>query len=162
LKASKNNYSLKDYNKASHAFGVASHYIADSFISPHYISKEPGSLHTEFEKIKDYKIRINCYNSLINLNESLKEASRNKEDWTNWTLTKNPEIPKREFEQAANLSMLIFLKIFNSSCNNLETEIIKKDFRINKDIIIFLFLILISYLTFIFNKKYKLIKRIKF
>ncbi len=119
-------------------------------------------MHTEFEKIKDYNIKINCYNSLINLNESLKEASKNKEDWTNWTLTKNPEIPKKEFEQAVNLTFPIFLNTFNSSCNNFETEIIKGKFRINNNIIIFLSLILIIYLTFILNKKYKLSKRIRF
>ena len=162
LKATSENYSMKNYNEASYAFGVASHYIADSFVAPHYISKEPTSLHTEFEKLKDYKTNIKCHNALINLNESLLQASKNKEDWTNWTLTKDSEIPKKGFGQAVNLMFPIFLAKFNSTCNNFQTEIVKQNFIINNNVIIFLSLILIFYLTFVLNKKYKITKRIRF
>jgi hypothetical protein len=162
LKAASENYSTKNYNDASYAFGVASHYIADSFVAPHYIIKEPGSLHSKFEKLKDYNINIKCYNQVTDLNKSLEFASKNKEDWTNWTLNKDPETPKREFEQAVHLMFPVFLTTFNSSCNNFTTEVVKQKFRINNNVITFLGLTLIFYLSFILNKKYKWIKRIKF
>ncbi|MEK6862960.1 MAG: zinc dependent phospholipase C family protein [Nanoarchaeota archaeon] len=162
LQAAKNNYSFKEYNKASYAFGVASHYISDSFVAPHYIIKEPGSLHSEFERIKNYNVNVKCYKFDINLNSSLEQASKNKDDWTSWVLNKNEDIPKREFEHAVNLTFPVFLSAFNSICNNFTTEIIKQNFIINNNVIIFLSLILIFYLTFILNKKYKLIKRIGF
>ena len=162
LKEARYYYYLNDYNQASYSFGVASHYISDSFVAPHYISKEPGSLHSKFERIQDYNINVKCYKQEINLNSSLNEASGNKKDWLNWTLTYNPEIPRKEFAQAVNLTIPIFLNTFDSDCNNLKTEVINKGFRLNNNTIIFLSLILISYLTFFVNKKYKLTKKIKF
>ena len=158
----KKNYENQDYNEASYAFGVASHYISDSFVSPHYLSKEPGSLHSEFERIKSYNLSIKCYNSVVNLNESLKDATRNREDWTNWSLTKDPNIPRRELEQAINLTFPVFLTTFNSTCNNFKTEIIKQNFKKNDDVLIFISLTFISYLSFILNRRYKMIKRIRF
>ncbi|MEK6907564.1 MAG: zinc dependent phospholipase C family protein [Nanoarchaeota archaeon] len=162
LKGAENNYTLGDYNKASYAFGVASHYISDSFVAPHYISKEPGSLHSKFERLNNYNFDVKCYIQDINLNESLVQASKNKEDWLNWTLTFNSDIPRRELQQAINLTMPVFLNTFNSGCNNFSIEIIKQGFYINNNTIIFLSLILVSYLVFVLNKRYKISKRIRF
>ena len=162
LQAAKDNYSLKDYNKASYAFGIASHYISDSFVAPHYISKEPSSLHSEFERIKNYSFNLECYKANFNLNQSLEQASKNKEDWTKWTLTKDEEIPRRAYKGALNLTSLVFLDIFNSTCNNFKTEIIKQRFRLNNNIIIFFLLIAICYFSFVLNKKYGFTKRIRF
>lgn len=162
LKSAKNNYSLGDYNKASYAFGVASHYISDSFVAPHYTSREPGSLHAEFERLKNFRVNIKCYKSNIDLNESLYQASRNREDWTSWVLSKNESIPRKEFEQAINLTIPVFITTFNSTCNLFQTEIIKRNFIINQNMIIFLSLISMLYLTTILNKKFKIIRRIRF
>lgn len=162
LKGAENNYTFGNYNKASYSFGVAAHYISDSFVAPHYISKEPSSLHSEFERLSNYSFKIDCYKNDVNLNSSLFQASKNKEDWLNWTLTKNSGIPKRAYKDAVNLTSLVFLDTFNASCNNFETEIVKQNFRLNNKIIIFFSLITISYFSFILNKKYKINKRIKF
>jgi len=155
-------YKKEEYNNASYAFGVASHYISDSFVAPHYISKEPASLHSQFERIKNYNLDVKCYKSEINLNESLYAASKNEKDWSEWVLTKNESIPKREFEQALNLAFPVFLNTFNSTCNDFKTEVITQNFYINKNVIIFLIINFVVYLTFIFNRRYKIIKRIKF
>lgn len=155
-------YKIKDYNKASYSFGVASHYISDSFVAPHYISREPSSLHSEFERLNDFKVNVKCYNFEVNLNESLKEASKNKDDWTLWTLSKNQSIPKREFEQATNLTLIVFLNSFNSSCNNFQTEVTKNNLILNKNVIIFLSLVVLIYLIYYLNKKSFVIKRIRF
>jgi hypothetical protein len=164
LNSAKEEYDNKNYNNASYSFGVASHYISDSFIAPHYISREPGSLHSEFETqaIKNFNEKIKCYKTKINLNETLFNGTKNKDDWILWTLSKNETIPKREYLHALNATFPIFLEIFNSTCNNFHTEIIKQKFHLNFKVIIFIILILIYYLFYILNKKYKLIKRIRF
>jgi len=130
LESAKSNYSIKNYNDASYSFGVASHYITDSFVSPHYITKEPGSLHSQFENIdKKYKFKTRCYGNYSDLNQTLLQGSLNKEDWTSWLLSKDPEIPKKELEQALSALYPVALETFNSSCNNFETEIVKRKFN---------------------------------
>jgi len=160
LDDAKEQYELKDYNKASYSFGVASHYISDSFVAPHYVSKEPGYLHSEFEAqaIKNLDLNIKCYNANINLNETLSKGVENKNDWTLWVLTKNETIPKKEYGQALNAAFPIFLEVFNSTCNNFHTEITRQKFNFNKSFV-FIVLILIIY---ILKNKFKLIKRIRF
>ncbi len=39
-------YDKGDYNEASYDYGVASHYISDSFSAPHCVSKEKSSDHS--------------------------------------------------------------------------------------------------------------------
>ncbi|MEK6932271.1 MAG: zinc dependent phospholipase C family protein [Nanoarchaeota archaeon] len=131
LESAKSNYSLGNYNEASYSFGIASHYITDSFVSPHYISKEPGSLHSQFENIdKKYKFKSKCSSFKYNLNQTLYHGSLNKKDWTSWLLTKEQEIPKKELEQALTALYPIAQETFNSSCNNFETEVVKRKFSL--------------------------------
>jgi len=130
LDATKLNYSNKNYNEASYSFGVASHYIADSFVAPHYISKEPGNLHSQFENInRSYRFKTKCYSSYFDLNATLYKGSLNGRDWAPWLLNREPEIPQREIEEALNILYPVSLEIFNAQCNNFETEIIKRKFN---------------------------------
>ena len=128
LNSAKVNYSNGHYNDASYSFGIASHYITDSFVSPHYISKEPGSLHSEFENIKDYRFKTKCFYHEYDLNYTLYIGSLNKDDWALWLLSKDQEIPEKGVEQALSALYLISQDTFNSSCNNFETEITKRKF----------------------------------
>ena len=163
LEKAKIDYANKNYNEASYDFGVASHYITDSFVAPHYISKEPSSLHSEFENIKNYKFKTKCHNDNLDLNYSLSLGRLNKEDWTPWLLTKNQSIPKKGVEQALYALYPVALETFNSSCNNLKTEIIKRKFSfINKNLIIFFAILIVIYLVYYFNKRYKFIRKIRF
>lgn len=131
LDKAKIGYQNKEYSDASYSFGVASHYIADSFVSPHYISKEPGNLHSEFENIdRKYKFKTRCYYSEYNLNQTLYSGSLNKEDWALWLMNKDENIPKKELEQALTALYPIAIEAFNSSCNNFETEITKRKFNL--------------------------------
>lgn len=131
LSDAKRDYSNKEYNEASYAFGVAAHYITDSFVAPHYIRREPGSLHSEFENInRIYKFKTKCHNNSLNLNYTMYLGSLNKNDWGLWLLTKDSEIPKKEAEQALYSLYPVILETFNASCNNFETEIIKRKFNL--------------------------------
>jgi len=125
------NYLNKNYNEASYSFGVATHYITDSFVAPHYTRKEPGNLHSEFENIdRSYKFKTKCHNDSLDLNYSLNIGTLNKNDWGLWLLTKDNEIPKKEVEQALYTLYPVALETFNATCNNFETEIIKKKFNL--------------------------------
>ncbi len=123
-------YQNKDYNEASYDFGIASHYISDSFVAPHYIKGEPGKLHSEFENLKPYRFKTKCFYEEINLNQSLEKGSLNKEDWGKWLINKDKTIPQKEVEQALSTLYPVALKTFNSSCNNFQTEIVKKKFSL--------------------------------
>ena len=157
LDAAKSNYSNKNYNEASYSFGVASHYISDSFVAPHYISKEPGRLHSEFENVKNYRFKTKCYYKIIDLNQTLYSGSLNKEDWTLWLLNKDPKIPQEEIEEALTALYPPALETFNSKCNNFETEISKKSF-INTKNIFYLILIVVIYPSYILIRKLKFFK----
>jgi len=124
-------YKNLDYNDASYSFGVASHYISDSFVSPHYISKEPGNLHSEFENIdRKYRFKAKCYYEEYDLNQTLYQGSLNKEDWASWLMNKDSEIPKKELEQALTALYPVAQDTFSSNCNNFETEIVKRRFNL--------------------------------
>ncbi len=152
LIGAKLNYSLKEYNKASYSFGVASHYISDSFVAPHYVSREPGSLHSEFENI-NYKFKSKCNANKIDLNQSLYLGSLNQEDWAIWLLSKNKNIPEKEVEEALSVLYPISLETFNSSCNNIETEISKKSYFNFKNV--FYILIITFPIYFLIRKFFK-------
>lgn len=152
LKAAEENYSLGNYDEASYSFGVASHYISDSFVAPHYIAKEPSSLHSKFENIR-YKPKTKCFSSNYNLNQSLYLASKNEADWGEWLISKNSSIPEKELEQSLTLLFPIALEVFNTSCNDLETEIIKKKFNpLNRNVIIYIILLITALLLYLSYK----------
>jgi len=155
LEAAKSNYSNGDFNKASYAFGVAAHYISDSFVAPHYISKEPYKLHSEFESVK-YKPKTKCFYQNYNLDTRLKIASQNKDDWEKWLISKDSSIPERELEDTIRLLFPITLETFNTSCNTFQTNIIKNKLSlINTNMIIYLMILLAILL---FYKSYKRFK----
>lgn len=106
--------SLNDF---SYNFGVASHYISDSFVSPHYISGENSTDHSKFEnQLSNYTIKTECGNYNYTLND-LYIGAENKADWAPWMKTKNPEIPEKEAEQAQQFLYSIAIQMLNYSCN---------------------------------------------
>lgn len=107
---------ITDLETFSYNFGVASHYITDSFVAPHYISKEDTKDHTAFETFKNYTIKTNCQNYNYTLND-LYLGEKNKDDWGPWLKTRNPEIPQKALEQSQQFLFSIALEMLNYSCN---------------------------------------------
>ena len=70
LNETKNALKNHDYNNASYAFGIATHYIADSFSAPHNIKGESSRLHAMYENqasvVYDY---VNCKKYEYELNK---------------------------------------------------------------------------------------------
>ena len=50
LQKARTSYAQGDFPEASYAFGVASHYVSDSFAAPHNIEKESSKDHSFYER----------------------------------------------------------------------------------------------------------------
>lgn len=133
-----------DYKNASYSFGVATHYISDSFVAPHYISKEDPKLHTKFE-YQITEIKTKCNNNSYNINKTLEKASiENKGDWYSWLKNQDKKIPEKELDQAMNLIYPLFLETFDTNCEEKTTEISYSTFSFNSTIIIYIILMTIA------------------
>lgn len=143
LNLTKNQIIKNDFENASYSFGVATHYISDSFVGPHYISGEDAKLHTKFEyQIKN--IQTGCNNNSYDLNETLRQASiENKEDWYLWLETKNQKIPQEELEEAMQTIYPLFLETFNTTCEEKSTVIKQEQFSLTPRLTIYIILTLI-------------------
>ncbi len=125
LREAKSSFENKDYNKASFAFGVASHYISDSFSAPHYIKKEDFRLHSEYEKQAAINFSfIKCVDAIKNydLNTSIEEGGKEGRTWDLWIKTKNPEIPGKSIEKAMPIIYQVAQETFNYKCEEIKTE----------------------------------------
>ncbi|MEW6063374.1 MAG: zinc dependent phospholipase C family protein [Nanoarchaeota archaeon] len=111
-------YENKDYNNASYAFGVMTHYISDSFVAPHYINGEDYKLHAQFEnQVKNYELKTKCNKQKYDLNKSLYYGSIAAEkEWEPWLASRDSLIPKNEAERAVELLYSVSLDLFNTSC----------------------------------------------
>ncbi len=149
LNKTKEQIKNNDYENASYSFGVVTHYISDSFVGPHYISKEDAKLHTKFE-YQINTISAKCNNSSFDINKTLEKASiDNQQDWYSWLKTKNKEIPEKELDEAMNLLFPLFLETFNTSCEERKTEIIYEPFSFNPRLVIYLAIMIMLMITII-------------
>jgi len=135
---------LNNDSDASFNFGVASHYISDSFASPHYIKGEKYSDHALFEK-QARSIYIECRNYGFDLENSLRKGSFNYKDWKPWLVSKSKSIPENEFNDAARLVLSVAIEKFNLSClNHTQVQEVEYfDYRIFRNISIVLVLSLV-------------------
>ena len=142
-----NSLKAQDYENASYAFGVITHYLSDSFASPHAVAKEPYDLHAKFEKQPtNYISKTKCAQYNLNINETLYEYSqKGQQDWNNWLKTNSDSIPKNEVDSSIRLIYSFSLKTFNTTCAE-KTQIIKAKYFITPRIILY-FIILIILIT---------------
>jgi hypothetical protein len=106
LDKGKASYEQKDYKQASYCFGVASHYITDSFMAPHCVDHEPSNDHHKFEK-KMENITPNAQ-YLDGYLESLmiQGVAQGQKDWKKWQSNKNDEsILQEEANMAASATL---------------------------------------------------------
>ena len=101
-KTEKKSYFEKDYENASYRFGVAAHYISDTFAAPHCVRHEdPGEHH-------DYEIVANELTPQINYLEGdldtimKKGIEQGKIDWENWKKTQNQEIVQESLNRGVS------------------------------------------------------------
>tara|TARA_Y100000310_G_scaffold344886_1_gene460255 strand:+ start:176 stop:856 length:681 start_codon:yes stop_codon:yes gene_type:complete len=119
-------YEQKNYNNASYFFGIASHYISDSFALPHNVEREDPSEHSKYERMAVEFIVEPC----SELNHSLLGLFSNRPkpyEWDDWLITHDTEPVYTHFEIATISVMHIAKSTFESSCNNKQTNILKRE-----------------------------------
>jgi Zinc dependent phospholipase C len=106
LKEGKASYNNKDYEHASYCFGVASHYITDTFMAPHCVNHEPSKDHHDFEKAME---KIIPHANLLNgdlKSLMISGVERGQKDWKQWKKSKNDtSILQNEADMAASASL---------------------------------------------------------
>ncbi|GEM_PF-2081731 len=112
-------YRLQDFTTASYAFGVASHYISDSYAAPHNIQKESPKDHSAYEKQgSDHYLFVPCPVDFqtIQLNKTLMAATKTGELWKYWLLAKEPRYAEQPVATAMGSLYTIFYQTFNITC----------------------------------------------
>ena len=106
LSKGKSAYKSKNYRYASYCFGVASHYISDTFSAPHCVSGESSYSHTKYETQGGYLTPKISYNkgSLYSLMNN--GYSKGKTDWSNWSRTKNSVYVQADLNRGASVSFM--------------------------------------------------------
>lgn len=121
--------SKEDYQNASYSFGVFTHYISDSFASPHNVHKEKLKDHLAYERQASVP-KTKCKKRDYNLQKELEKATESKEDWPVWLKTKDKSLPQKRTEEATGLVYAVALDVFNTTCKS------EFDFKITKTFII--------------------------
>lgn len=143
-----------NYTDVSYRFGVAVHYISDSFVSPHYISKEPWELHSEFEKQGGkYVSKIKCGDYNLDLKKSLEIGAENYKDWGEWILSKDEGIVQREIDQGMLLVYSVAFDKFDFECVRM-TRVEKLKGYLSKKVII-IGIVLLIIIIFVLIKRFK-------
>ena len=144
-----------NYTDASYRFGVATHYISDSFVAPHNIRNEPSKLHSEFERQK-YISKVKCNDYNLDLKKNLEIGSENSKDWGEWMLNKDEKIVNREVDQAMMLVYSVAFDKFDFKCAKLtKIEFMKGYFTKRNFIIGIIFLGVIILTLYFLNKRFK-------
>jgi len=120
LEKAKDSYDNQDYRNSSYYFGVASHYISDSFSSPHNVKGEKGSLHSAYEK-KAYFDRINfeCIDKEFDLEKELINSLKTGDDWEEWIKTRKVKIIKDHLGKGFTVLFLASKNLYVNLCNDL-------------------------------------------
>lgn len=97
-------YDAGDYAYASYCYGVASHYISDTYVGAHcnLVASSKYNLHSIFEGQAVGYIPTVTYMS--GTPETLLKTAytEGKSDWNTWSKTKDPNIVKNEVDKAAS------------------------------------------------------------
>ena len=141
----KSDIKINDPNNASYAFGVATHYISDSFAAPHNVEREDSSKNSKYEKIANNFVVSGCTNQSILF--TILSNHTKKEDWYSWLETNDSNIIYNNFNQAF-LAIQSQTYLISNNCKEPSTLInYKPNEYINKELKIFL-IILVVYITF--------------
>ncbi len=97
-------YKSKNYYTASKYFGIASHYISDTFSAPHCVSGEKSSLHSSYEN-QASKLTPSQNTISGTLPSLMKNGyTAGKYDWNNWLKTKNSKIVQKDLNKATTVT----------------------------------------------------------
>jgi len=111
-------YDHGDYDEASFNYGVATHYISDTFSVPHCISKEEYSDHSRYENRAKKLTPVVTYNNSTDLNTKMKNAyNQGSEDWVLWLDTGDTSIIQANLNNGASASLVAVNESINSEAS---------------------------------------------
>ncbi|MBS3108295.1 zinc dependent phospholipase C family protein [Candidatus Woesearchaeota archaeon] len=126
LEYAKTAYGKKEFNNASYSFGVASHYILDSYSAPHYVVHENYKMHETFEN-SSFEFNLECKDYGLTL-DYLNYKDNGGKDWADWVETKNSNIQKEALEKGMKMVYSQGLRAFNFNCYEKRTALEDYDF----------------------------------
>lgn len=98
-------YDRGDYAEASYDYGVASHYISDTFSAAHSVSKEESEDHIQYENQAKSLVPMPNYQSRdlnIMLQNGYKQGSIS---WDEWLQTKNSAVVQKNLNDGASAAL---------------------------------------------------------
>lgn len=105
LDKGKTAYDKGDYTEASYDYGVATHYIADTFSAPHGVSKESSSDHHNYEE-QASKLKPTAAYRSGDLNTLMQNGyNQDSTSWNEWLQTKNSNSIQNNLNEAASVSL---------------------------------------------------------
>lgn len=111
-------YDRGDYDEASFNYGVATHYISDTFSAPHCISKEKYSDHSRYENQAKKLTPEASYNNNTDLNTKMKNAyNQGSKDWVLWLDTNDTSIIQANLNSGVSASLVAVNESINSEAS---------------------------------------------
>ncbi|MGV8143320.1 MAG: zinc dependent phospholipase C family protein [Methanothermobacter sp.] len=105
LEQGKTAYDRGDYENASYCYGVASHYISDTFSAPHCVSKESSSDHSKYEDQAEKLTPVATYTS-GDLNLKMEDGyNQGKTSWSEWLQTHDEAIVQENLNMGASAAL---------------------------------------------------------
>lgn len=118
LSKGKEAYNRGDYRNASYCYGVASHYISDSFSAPHTVSKESSSNHSKYEDQAEKLKPVAKYNSW-DLKTRMEEGyNQGKTSWESWLQTKDSNIIQNNLNIGASAALTAIADSINGTSSS--------------------------------------------
>ena len=124
LQKARTSYDQGNFPEASYAFGVASHYVSDSFAAPHNIEKESSKDHSFYERqASERYMLVPCPSnfSLVDINATLLRATATGKTWSSWLATKDSNYPEQAVAHSMEPLYHLFWQTFNITCVKKET-----------------------------------------
>jgi hypothetical protein len=114
-----------DYDTASYAFGVVSHYVSDSFSSPHGVSGEEYFLHKAFEDQASvvYDV-VACEEFNVNVDKSILRGSYEGNYWDEWVTTRDERLVRNGVVGASKVVTALGMDVFGSTCSSFSTFVV--------------------------------------
>jgi hypothetical protein len=104
LNLGKTYYKQKKYVTASKCYGIASHYISDSFSAPHCVSGEKSSQHSSYEN-QASKLKPQVTYKSGTLSTLMKSGyNTGKIDWSKWVKTRYSSYTQKDLNLAASVT----------------------------------------------------------
>lgn len=106
LSKGKSAYKSKNYRYASYCFGVASHYIVDTYSAPHCVSGESSYYHTKYESQATYMTPKISYTSGSLYSNMRSGYYKGKTDWSSWMRTKSKSYIQYDLNRGTSASYM--------------------------------------------------------